>query len=94
VTAEKRAAPKWPLWLLAAAFAAALIWSTLAQSGYECEACMDYEGSSICRTVAAATEEEAGQQAVATACAILTRGVTRGMECQRTPPRSLECRQP
>jgi hypothetical protein len=84
----------WPLLLLAAAFVAALVYSTLAQSGVACEVCMDYGGDSACRTVAAASEEEATQQAIASACAVLGRGVTRGIECQRTPPRSLSCREP
>jgi hypothetical protein len=78
-------------WLLGAAFLAALLWNTLAQSGSECEVCLDFRGQSACRTVAAADPDAAVQQAIATACAILSRGVTQGLECQRTPPRSLRC---
>jgi hypothetical protein len=80
--------------LLAAAFATALVWTTLAQSGVECEVCLDYRGESICRSVAAASADEAEQQAIANACAILSSGVTQGLECQRTPPRSLRCSEP
>jgi hypothetical protein len=78
-------------WMLGAAFLAALLWTTLAQSGAECEVCLDYGGESVCRTVAAADREAASQQAIASACAVLSRGVTEGLECQRTPPRSLRC---
>jgi hypothetical protein len=82
----------WVGWLVGAAFAAALVWSTLQQAGVECEACVDYRGASICRSVAAADEQEAARQAQANACATLARGVTQGLECDRTPPRSLRCR--
>ena len=89
-----RRARVWLGWLLGAAFLAALVWTTLSQSGAECEVCLDYRGSSVCRTVAAADADAATQQAVSNACAILSQGVTEGLECQRTPPRSLRCSEP
>ena len=79
---------------LGAVFLAALVWTTLAQSSVECEVCVDYGGGSVCRTVAAGDSEEAARQAQTTACAILSRGVTQGLECDRTPPRSLRCSEP
>jgi hypothetical protein len=90
----QRRARVWLGWLLGAVFLAALVWSTLAQSSAECEVCLDYRGSSVCRTVAAADADAATQQAVSNACAILSQGVTEGLECQRTPPRSLRCSEP
>jgi hypothetical protein len=84
----------WAAWLLGAVFLAALVWTTLAHSGVECEVCLDYRGESLCRTVAAGDADEATQQAIANVCAILSQGVTQGLECQRTPPRSLRCSQP
>jgi hypothetical protein len=78
--------------LLGAGFVAALIWTTLAHSPVECEVCLDYRGESVCRTVAAGSEDEALAQAISNACGILSRGVTQGIECQRTPPRSHACR--
>ena len=80
--------------LLGAAFLAALVWSTWSQAGVECEACVEYGGASVCRSVAASDTEEAARQAQANACAILSRGVTQGLECDRTPPRSLRCSEP
>jgi len=94
VSRAQRRSRVWLGWALGAAFLAALLWTTLAQSGAECEACLAYGGETVCRTVAAADAETASQQAIATACAILSRGVTQGLECQRTPPRSLRCQQP
>jgi hypothetical protein len=86
-----RRARVWLGTLLGAAFLAAMIWTTLAQSGAECEVCLEYRGDSVCRTAAASDADTATQQAIATACAILSQGVTQGLECQRTPPRSLRC---
>ena len=79
---------------LGAAFLAALVWTTLAQSSVECEVCVDYGGDSACRSVAASDSGEAARQAQATACAILSRGVTQGLECDRTLPRSVRCSEP
>lgn len=90
----QRRARVWLGWMLGGAFLAALLWTTLAQSGAECEVCLAYGGETVCRTVAAADRETASQQAIASACAILSRGVTQGLECQRTPPRSLRCDEP
>jgi len=81
----------WLGWLLGAVFLGALVWTTLAQSGVECEVCLAYRGDSVCRTVAAADAGAATEQAIANACAILSQGVTQGLECQRTPPLSLQC---
>jgi hypothetical protein len=89
-----RAARVWVAWLIGAAFAAALVWSTFQQSGVECEACVDFHGASACSRVAASNSDEAARQAQASACASLSRGVTEGLECDRTPPRSLSCSEP
>jgi hypothetical protein len=94
VSAVRGHARVWAGLLLGAAFVSALLWTTLAESGVVCEVCLDYGGGSACRSVRAADAEAATQQAIATACAVLTGGVTRGLECQRTPPRSLRCSEP
>ncbi len=65
---------------------------TIAHAGVECEACMVFRGRDVCRTVSAATQDEAEYQAVANACAILAVGVTASLECQRTPPTRMICR--
>jgi hypothetical protein len=78
-------------WLLGAVFAAALLATTLRETRVECEVCLEFGGSSVCRSVAAAERDEAISQATATACAVLSSGVTEGLACQRTRPRSLQC---
>ncbi len=94
MAAGSRRARVWGGWLIGAAFLAALVWSTFSQSGVECEACVEFGGAELCRSVAAATADEAARQAQATACAILSQGVTQGLQCDRTPPRSLRCSEP
>ena len=94
MSAPRRPARRWVWVLLGALFLAALVWSTFSQAGVECEVCIDYGGGSICRSVAAADRQEAARQAQANACAILSQGVTQGLECDRTPPRSLRCSEP
>jgi len=89
-----RHARAWFAFLLGAAFLGALVWTTLSQSGIECEVCLAYRGETACRTVAASNADDATQQAIATACAILSQGVTQGLECHRTPPSSLRCSEP
>ena len=78
---------------LAALFAGAILRATLSETRVECEACIEFAGRSACRSVAAADREHAIQQAVSTACAVLASGVTPGLECQRSVPRSLTCRE-
>jgi len=77
--------------LLGLAFAAALVLATLRETGVRCEACVDFGGRRECRAVSGANREKATEQALATACALLARGVTQAFECQRTPPSTVEC---
>ena len=57
-----------------------------------CEICMEYNGREQCRTVAAATEEEAIQGAIHNACAFISGGMTDSMACGRTEPASVSCK--
>lgn len=73
------------------ALLAALVYATLTQAAVSCEACVDFGGRSECRTGSAETRDEAVRGAVTAACALLSSGVTQGMQCDRTPPRSVRC---
>ena len=75
----------------AAAFFVALYFVTLAESSVSCTVCLEFGGGESCNTVAAPDREQAIAQAMATACANLSGGVTQGMSCTRTPPRSTTC---
>jgi hypothetical protein len=53
--------------------------------------CVEFGGATACRTGRAGDRESALRGAVSTACAVLSSGVTSGMACDRTPPRSVSC---
>jgi hypothetical protein len=72
-------------------FFAGLVFATLRETAVACEVCVDFGGRSECRRASGAGREEALQMAQSTACAVLAAGVTQGMACQRTTPRSASC---
>lgn len=75
----------------ALAFAAALVYATLEESAVTCEVCVEFGHRTACRTGSAADREQAVAGAAAAACAELASGVTRGMQCARSEPRSVRC---
>ena len=81
------------IWVTLAVMAGlgALYGATLRQAGTECEACMAFEGRSVCRSVRGPHRSEAERQAVSNACALLTDGVTQRLGCERTAPVSIRC---
>lgn len=83
-------------WALAIAVAlvSALYAATRAQGAHRCEACMAVGDREVCRTVQAATREEAERGAIANACAILADGVTQILACERAAPLRLRCDAP
>ena len=77
--------------MLGAVFIAAMFFATQRESAVQCELCMEFGGRTACRTASAADRDAAVRGAITTACAVLSSGVTQGLECDRTPPRSLSC---
>jgi len=77
--------------LLGALFVCAMIYAVMAESQVECEVCIAYRGETVCRTSTAIDRDQALFGAVTSACAVLSGGVTDGIECGRTPPRSQSC---
>lgn len=82
-------------WLLYAAIGAAVVAglyaATLAGAGFECEACVRWEGREACKSATGADREEAERTAISTACALVARGVTASIGCQQLEPISLTC---
>ena len=74
-------------------FAGALLYATFGRGGIECEVCLEFRGRMACRTVTAPDREQALAQATATVCAVISGGVTDGMECNRTPATRQHCSQ-
>ncbi len=86
---------RWLLGLgIAAAAVAALYAATLADAGARCEACVSFEGREACKSATGPSRDEAERSAIATACALVTGGVTQTIACQGLEPRSLDCREP
>jgi hypothetical protein len=76
---------------LAAVFIAVLVMSLRSQTSVGCEVCIAFGGREVCRTNLAADRKQAIYGATSSACAVLASGVTLGIQCQNTPPRSLRC---
>jgi hypothetical protein len=76
------------------ATAGLLYWATLAGAGTECEACMRYEEREACRSATGADRDEAERTAIATACALISSGVTGTIRCQGLEPLALRCTTP
>jgi hypothetical protein len=70
----------------------ALYFATVQASGVTCELCMEFEGRTVCRSASAEDRETALYGARMAACAVLSQGVTSGMQCDRTPPKSVVCK--
>jgi hypothetical protein len=77
--------------LLAAVVVAALVIATRRQAAVECTVCTEFKGQAACRTAHGTSRETAELGAARGACAVLASGVTLGLECDRTPPTSVEC---
>lgn len=73
------------------AFMAAMIMATLRETGVHCDVCVDFQGRSACGNSTAADRDYAVAMATANACALLSAGVTDGIRCDKTPPRSIRC---
>lgn len=78
--------------LLAAAFAAFLLYSTLAAQNVECSACVTFNGQTNCATASAESEQDALRQAVSTACGTLTQGMDESIRCAGLTPQRPQCR--
>jgi hypothetical protein len=77
--------------LLGGVFIAALVYTTIAQTGVECRVCITYRGQSRCDTVVGSDQALAQMQATSTACTYLSSGVTDSISCTSTRPDSLDC---
>jgi len=77
--------------VLAAAFIAVLVMSLMKEAQVECEVCIEFGGRSACRTTIGSSRERAVSGATSNACAVLSSGVTAGIQCGNTPPSSVRC---
>jgi hypothetical protein len=78
--------------LVVVAFAALLLWSTLASQRAECTVTVAYAGTQASGTASAASEADAMREAQTAACGPLTQSMNDRIACGRTPPLSQRCR--
>jgi hypothetical protein len=76
------------------AIVAVVVATSLDVGVVRCEVCMAFAGRQACRSVDAATEDEAKQGAITNACALLASGVTDTMACERATPTKTSCAAP
>ena len=74
-----------------AMFVIAVVFGAMSELRSRCEVCMEFRGRSTCEVARAADEEAAILQATTAACSIISGGVTNGIRCGNTPPRSIRC---
>lgn len=73
-------------------FIAYVVYSSTRLDEYSCDVCMTFNGLTKCASATGVTEIEARNSAISVACAGISAGVTEGISCGNTPPKSLECR--
>jgi hypothetical protein len=65
-------------------FIAVMAYSTFGNAGFRCEVCMTYNGHTVCKNGAGASQEAAERVARDGACTDLTRGMTELVQCQNS----------
>jgi hypothetical protein len=70
-----------------------IIYSSMGTQAYSCEACVEFNGQTQCRSAAGATREEALKTATSVACATLAHGMEQSIRCEQTPPKSINCKE-
>jgi hypothetical protein len=78
--------------LVVVAFAAFLLWSTLASQHIECTVTVAFRGAQGVGTASAASEADATREAQTAACGPLTQGMDDRIACSRMPPVTRRCR--
>jgi hypothetical protein len=78
--------------LVLAAFAALLLYNTLASQRAECRVLVEFDGQRNGATASGATAEDAEREARTAACGPMAKGMNASIACSNTPPVEKECR--
>lgn len=78
--------------LALAAFAAILLYNTLASQRAECRVLVEFEGRRNGAVASGATAEAAEREARTAACGPIAQGMNASIACSNTPPIEKECR--
>ena len=77
--------------VLGLGFVGTMVYVSLDQASVTCEVCMVYQGRQACEGASGPDRATAQMQATNAACVQISSGVTDGIQCNDTPPRSLQC---
>jgi hypothetical protein len=78
--------------LVLAAFAAILLYNTLASQRAECRVLVEYDGQRNGATASGATAADAEREARTAACGPMAKGMNASIACANSPPVERECR--
>jgi hypothetical protein len=70
-----------------------MIYLTTSGTGVSCEVCVEFRGVTECRKATGKDRLEAETAAASTACGLLSGGVTDGIACRNTVPKSVTCQE-
>jgi hypothetical protein len=78
--------------LALAAFAALLLYNTLASQRAECRVLVEFEGQRNAAVASGATAADAEREARTAACGPMAQGMNASIACSNTPPIEKQCR--
>jgi hypothetical protein len=78
----------------AALVLAYMIYLTMSPNTVTCEVCIEFRGATECRKATSQDRMEAEAAAASTACGSISGGITDGIECRNTTPKSVSCEGP
>lgn len=70
-----------------------MIYMSMSESEVSCEVCVEFRGATECRRATGKDRLEAETAAASTACGLLSGGVTDGIACRNTTPKSVSCQE-
>lgn len=76
-----------------AALIAVFTYLAISPNEVTCEVCIEFRGRTECRRATGKDRMEAETAAASTACGIISGGVTDGIACRNTVPKSVTCRE-
>ena len=68
-----------------------MFYFSISGNAVSCEVCIEFRGGMECRKASGKDAEEAQAAAASTACSLLSGGVTDGIACRNTEPKSVSC---
>ncbi|HEX2187334.1 MAG TPA: hypothetical protein VHG51_00490 [Longimicrobiaceae bacterium] len=84
-------AGRWIVTLGALLFVGFLAWGSMSRAKVSCEVCLEFDGETVCRKGAGATEAEALRAAQESTCGGNARGMSESMACRNRTPGRAQC---